>query len=272
MERCGACGSVVLAERGAVKPEAPREVLPFRASAERVRARAVAWASEGGLTEPAFARAATGLVVTPLWIPIWLGDATASSTWWTEVGKELAKGGVSWTPKSGKHNNTWRDIPVAAVDTDWGRALDAAVSEACLASSAGSDRPLGTVLLEPTIGERAAESSLVKQVTQLHERECRDLIASPQSRNFRQSVDVRRPSLRMVWLPLWMCTFEYRGQQVQFYVDDRSLGLHGWVDRPVNVRLALQLVGGLFVAVGALTASVFVFGLCAGFLRALSGP
>lgn len=133
-EACPACGARRLAPGSAYVADLEK-VIPFSATDTQIRAGLTALRSRAWFADPGFDPAK--IAVRPLWVPVWLVDATVRGSWTAEVGfdvevtssdevldggrwvsREVTRTKVRWEPRLGAVDRRY-DNAVAAAITGW---------------------------------------------------------------------------------------------------------------------------------------------------------
>lgn len=268
--QCGFCGSKnVNPEATASRLIAPAGVLPFRLGRGQATDKFRAWVGGSWLAPGDLKSGAVLDNLHGLYVPFWTFDAHADSRWSAEAGfyyyvpvqARDANGRtvttqerrVRWEPRDGAHQHFYDDLLEMA-----SRNLTAQETHV---RECGSFALEDVVDYDPRVllGWEAevysidlSESARKAQQT-INDREeaaCGRLVGGDTQRNLRVDTTLTAQTFKHLLLPLWLCSYLYRGTLYRFLVNGQTGRISG--DRPVSKWKVFFLILAGLVLLGLL--------------------
>lgn len=266
--QCAFCGSKnVNAEATSSRLIAPAGVLPFRFGRGNVTDTFRAWVGGSWLAPGDLKNGAVLDNLHGLYVPFWTFDAHAESVWRAEAGfyyyvsvqSRDSNGNTvttqerrtRWEPRAGNHAHFYDDLLEMA-----SRNLTAQETHV---------RECGSFALEDVVDydprvllgweaevysidlpESAAKAQ--RTIEAREEAACSELVGGDTQRNLHVDTTLSGQTFKHLLLPLWICSYLYRGKLYRFLVNGQTGRISG--DRPVSGWKVFFLVVAALLVLG----------------------
>ena len=250
--QCAFCGSKnVNPEATAARLIAPAGVLPFQVGRSQVGTKFREWVGTSWLAPGDLKSGAVLDNLHGLYVPFWTFDAQADSTWRGEAGfyyyvpvqTRDANGRtvttqerrVRWEPRHGEHAQFYDDLlEMASRNLTQQEAHVQECGSFALADVVDYD-PRVLLGWEAEVYSIDLAESARKAHQQIENREeaaCARLVGGDTQRNLRVETTLSAPTFKHLLLPLWICSYVYRGTLYRFLVNGQTGRIAG--SRPVS--------------------------------------
>jgi hypothetical protein len=273
--RCAFCGSEqIVAQPADPNRQAPEAIVSFAVEEERARAAYREWLGNGFFRPGDLARAATLREIRAVFLPFWTFDARARSQWTAtsgrhryrtelyqalENGKSVARERqvqeTDWFPASGTHEGAYAWELVSA-----SKGLEQKWVDAVEPFNFGELRQfqpeylLGRGAEEAALDRTQAEQVAREIIQSKEQAECARLVPGDTHRDLRVSTALEDVTARLVYLPVWLAAFAYKGDVYRFVVNGQTGKVTG--EAPVSYLKIAMVVGAVLLAVLAVLAVV----------------
>ena len=271
--RCPFCGSehVIAAPHDPNTPRA-EALIPFTVADDQAERTYRAWLGEGFFRPRDLTALATDHKMRAVYVPVWECRGVAFSEWTasaghnrqeeetytaTENGKSVTKTRTvthtAWRPARGHHEGTFeremvpasKGLPQAWLDKlgdfDFGQLR-----------SFDPQFLLGREVEEPALDRTDARQAARERIEAKERQACAKLVPGDTQKDLRVQTRVDDQSERLLYLPVWMASFQYKGQPYRCVVNGQTGKIGG--EAPVakgRVALVVAAVAAV-VAVIAL--------------------
>ena len=264
--QCAFCGSKnVNPEAAAARLIAPAGVLPFRLGRGQVTEKFRAWVGGSWLAPSDLSSGAVLDNLHGLYVPFWTFDAHAHSEWAAEAGfyyyvpvqSRDANGRtvttqerrVRWEPRHGSHQHFYDDLPEMASKNLRQQEDDIRECASFALEDVVDYDPrilLGWEAEVYSIDLRESAQKAQQTIEAREEDACARLVGGDTQRNLRVATTLSAQTFKHLLLPLWVCSYVYRGKLYRFLVNGQSGRIVG--DRPTSGWKVFFLVMAALVA------------------------
>jgi hypothetical protein len=266
--KCAFCGSEqILTQPADPNRLSPEAIVSFAVEEEQARAAYRAWLGNGFFRPGDLTRAATLREIRPVFLPFWSFDATARSQWTamsgrhrhrTESYQALENGQAvtrerqvqetDWFPANGEHEGryTWELVSASkGLEQKWVDAV-----EPFNFGDLRQFKPeylLGRGAEEPALDRHQAEGVARQIVESKEQSECARLVPGDTHRDLRVSTALDEVTARLLYLPVWLAAFAYKGDVYRFVVNGQTGKVTG--EAPVSYLKVAMVVGAVVLAI-----------------------
>ena len=277
--RCPFCGSEHVVARPddphAAQPEA---LIPFAIEEDRAQAVYREWLGSGFFRPHDLQAASTDHKMQAVFLPFWECSAHAHSHWTasagydherqeeytaTENGQQVTKTRTvtetSWRPATGEHDERYgRELVSASkgLAQDWVAKL----GEYEYGQLQGY-RPeflLGRESEEAALDRTAALQVAERQIRSQEQSACAGLVPGDRHKDLRVETTLSDVQTRLLFLPVWMASFQYGGKLYRCVVNGQTGKIGG--EAPVAKGRVALVVGGVVVAIAIVVLLIWLLG------------
>jgi hypothetical protein len=277
--RCPFCGSEHVVARPddpyVVQPEA---LIPFAVEEERAQTVYREWLGSGFFRPRDLHAAATDHKMRPVFLPFWDCRAEAWSRWTatagydrqrqeeyteTEGGQSVTKTRTvtetSWRPAEGEHQATYgRELVSASkgLSQDWvSRLGDFDLGQL---QSYRPDFLLGRESEEAALDRTAALAVAGEQIRERERSACAALVPGDRHKDLRVETALSDVEARLLFLPVWMASFQYGGKPYRCVVNGQTGKIGG--EAPVSKGRVGLVIGGVVLVVAVIVLLIWLLG------------
>lgn len=278
--RCPFCGTehVIAAPEDANAPR-PEALLPFAFPDDQVERIYRSWLGSGFFRPKDITEKAHSHKMRPVYVPIWEAHGQARSRWTAQAGYteeapappapsgqpvDAAKPPATdkrtrWEPASGTHSGSYDRLLVSASkglpqgwigrlgDLDWGQVK-------------GYDPNflIGREAEQATLDRGDALTAAREQIEAKERDACAALVPGDTQKELRVGTEVVNLAARLVYLPVWLASFQYGDKTYRCVVNGQSGAVSG--EAPVNRFRAAAVAVGVILLIVAIVILVRVLG------------
>lgn len=271
--RCPFCGSEhVVARPDDPLTATPEAILPFVIEEPKAQEVYQGWLGTGFFRPGDLTRAATDHKMRAVFLPMWECRARARSRWTatagydreereefteTEGGQQVTKTRTrtetDWRPARGEHEGSYPRQLISAskgLSQDWVQRLGD--YEFGQVQSYRPDFLLGRESEEAALDRTSALQVAKGQVEEKERAACAALVPGNRHKDLRVETTVSDQDARLLFLPVWMASFQYGGKLYRCVVNGQTGKIGG--EAPVSA-------GKVWLVVGAVVAVIAVIAL-----------
>ena len=263
--RCPFCGSeYVIARPNDPNTPQPEALIPFSVADAQVQQIYREWLGTGFFKPRDLTRLASNHKMQAVYLPIWECSGNAHSNWWAtagynrqreeqyqaeENGQQLTKTRTitetDWHPANGQHQGHYpRELVSGSkgLPQDWIDKL----GEFDFGHLQTFDPQflLGREAEECAVDRTSALQIARQQIEQEEEQSCRALVPGDTQKDLRVQTEVTDLVTRLILLPVWLASFQYKGTLYRCVVNGQN-GTIGGEAPMIKAKVALVVVGVL---------------------------
>lgn len=268
--RCPFCGSeYVIAQPNDPNTPQPEALIPFSVPDQQVQTIYREWLGTGFFKPRDLTQLASNHKMLAVYLPIWDCSGNATSQWWatagynrdeeqqyqeTENGQSVTKirtvTKTDWHPANGHHQGQYpRELVSSSkgLPQDWIDKLGD--FDFGHLKTYDPQFLLGRESEESALDRATALQIARKQIEEREEEACRELVPGDTQKDLRVQTEVHNLEARLTYLPIWLASFQYKGDLYRCVVNGQT-GTIGGEAPTSKAKVALVIIG--VVAVVAL--------------------
>jgi len=265
--RCPFCGSeyVIAKPEDPNRPQ-PEALIPFTVPDTQVQTIYREWLGKGFFRPRDLTQLATNHKMRAVYLPAWECRGYAHSQWWAQAGynhqhqesyQEEENGQMvtktrtvthtDWRPADGHHEQAYpREIVSASrgLPQDWVARLGE--FDFGHLQQYNPQFLLGREAEEAALDQTAALETARQQIEQQERDECARLVPGDTHRDLRVNTTVSDLAARLLYLPVWLASFQYKGDIYRCVVNGQSGQIGG--EAPVSKGRVLLVIAAVIAA------------------------
>ena len=277
--RCPFCGSeYVIARPDDPHTPQPEALIPFNVPDTQVETIYREWLGKGFFRPRDLTQLATNHQMRAVYLPAWECRGYARSQWWAQAGyhhqrqetyqeeengqrvtKTRTVTHTEWRPAQGYHEQAYpRELVSASrgLPQDWVEKLGE--FDFGHLQTFNPQFLIGREAEDAALDQTAALEIARQQIERHEERECAGLVPGDTHKDLRVNTQVADLYARLLYLPVWLASFQYKGTIYRCVVNGQSGQIGG--EAPVSKGRVALVVVGISVAIIVVVLLVRLFG------------
>lgn len=269
--RCPFCGSEHVIS-GPVDPGAPQPeaLIPFSFPDANVEPAYRKWLGEGFFRPKDITSKANSHKMQAVYIPVWDTSAHARSSWTAQAGYTENVPGTGdqssnsqtrtrWEQVSGSHSESYERLLISAskgLPQDWLDRLD----DLDWGQIKGFDPSylLGREVEQSVLDRSAAVSAAREEIEERERNACTNLVPGDTQKDVRVSTEISDVKSRLVYLPVWLASFQYNDKVYRCIVNGQTGKVTG--DAPLNAFRVGAVIAGVVGLIAAIVLLIVLLG------------